>query len=66
MSAESSASSHALAFRWWLGCPELTDEEARLHDLLALHRATAELIRGQRDLLGYDDNDEEQGISSDP
>lgn len=66
MSAESSACSHALAFSWWRGCPEFTDEEARLHDLLALHRATVELIRDQRDLLGYYDSDEELGISSDP
>lgn len=66
MSAESNASSHALAFSWWRGCPELTDEEARLHDLLALHRATVELILDQRNLLGYYDSDEELGISSDP
>ncbi|WP_040283068.1 hypothetical protein [Tessaracoccus massiliensis] len=66
MSAKSNASSHALAFSWWRGCSELSDEEARLHDLLALHRATVELIRDQRDLLGYYDSDEELGISSDP
>jgi len=66
MSAESNASSHALAFHWWRGFPELTDGEARLHDLLALHRATVELIRDQRDLLRYYDSDEELGISSDP
>ncbi|WAL40983.1 hypothetical protein BRM1_03725 [Brevibacterium sp. BRM-1] len=66
MSAESSACSHALAFNWWRGCSELSDEEARLHDLLALHRATVELIRDQRDLLGYYDSDEELGISSGP
>lgn len=66
MSAESNASSHALAFSWWRGWPEFTDEEARLHDLLALHRATVELIREQRDLLGYYDTDEELGISSGP
>jgi hypothetical protein len=66
MSAESNAISHALAFHWWRGCPEFTDEEARLHDLLALHRATVELIRDQRDLLGYYDTGEELGISPDP
>ncbi|TLK50914.1 hypothetical protein [Glutamicibacter sp. V16R2B1] len=66
MSAESNAISHALAFSWWRGCPELSDEEARLHDLLTLHRAKVELIREQRDLLRYYDSDEELGISSDP
>lgn len=66
MSAESNASSHALTFSWWRGCSELSDEEARLQDLLALHRATVGLIRDQRDLLGYYDSDEELGISSDP
>ena len=35
-----------------------TDEE-HLHDLLALHKATVELIRQQRDLLGYYDTDAE-------
>lgn len=55
MSAESSARDHAEAFRWHLGDPELTEEEARLQDLLALFRTTSELIREQRDLLGYYD-----------
>ncbi|PCC45842.1 hypothetical protein [Brevibacterium aurantiacum] len=59
MSAESNARSHAQEFRWWRSDPEMTDEEARLHDLLALHRATVELIREQRDLLGYYDTDAE-------
>lgn len=59
MSAESNARSHAQEFRWWRGDPELSDEEARLQDLLALHRATVELAREQRDLLGYYDTDEE-------
>ena len=57
MSAESNARSHAQEFRWWRGCPELADEEARLQDLLALFRATKELIREQRDLLGYYDSE---------
>ena len=39
--------------------PELTDDEARLQDLLALFRATSELIREQRDLLGYYDSEAE-------
>lgn len=59
MSAESNARSHAEEFRWWRGCPELTDDEARLQDLLALFRATEELIREQRDLLGYYDSEGE-------
>lgn len=58
MTAESNARAHALDFHWWLGNPELTDDEARLHDLLVLHRATKELAREQRDLLGYSDADE--------
>lgn len=66
MSAEPNTSRHALAFHWRRGCTEFTDEEARRHDLLALHRATTELIREQRDLLGYYDTDEELGISSSP
>ena len=53
MSAESNARSHAEVFRWWVGNPEMSDEEALLHDLLALHQATVELIREQRDFLGY-------------
>ncbi|XBH22246.1 hypothetical protein V5R04_03190 [Jonesiaceae bacterium BS-20] len=59
MSAESNARSHAESFRWWVGNPEMTDEEAHLQDLLALHKATVELIRQQRDLLGYYDADDE-------
>ena len=59
MSAESNAYSHAESFRWWIGDPEMSDEEAHLHDLLALHKATVELIRQQRDLLGYYDTDAE-------
>lgn len=39
------------------GCPELTEDEARLQDLLALYGATRELIREQRDLLGYYDSE---------
>ena len=57
VSAESSARAHAEAFRWHLGDPELTDDEARLQDLLSLFRATEELIREQRDLLGYYDSE---------
>jgi hypothetical protein len=57
ISAESNARSHAEEFHWWRGCPELTDDEARLQDLLALYGATRELIREQRDLLGYYDSE---------
>ncbi len=66
MSAESSARDHAESFRWWLGNPEMTDDEAHLHDLLALHRATKELIREQRDLLGLYDTDAELFGEEDP
>lgn len=59
MSAESNAYRYAESFRWWVGNPEMSDEEAHLHDLLALHGATVELIRQQRDLLGYYDTDAE-------
>lgn len=59
MSAESNACSHAESFCWWVGNPEMSDEEAHLHDLLALHEATVELIRQQPDLLGYYDTDAE-------
>lgn len=44
MSAESNARSHAESFSWWKGCPDLTDGEAELRDLLALRDATTELI----------------------
>ena len=46
MSAESNARSHAQEFRWWRGCPELTDEEARLQDLLALFRMLQGMAMG--------------------
>lgn len=59
MTVESNARSHAEEFRWWLGNPELSDDEARLHDLLALRSATEELIREQRDMLGHYDTDAE-------
>lgn len=59
MSAETNADSHAESFRWWIGDPEMSDEEAHLHHLLALHKATVELIRQQRDLLAYYDTDAE-------
>lgn len=59
MSAESNAYSHAESFRWWVGNPEMSVEEAHLHDLLALPKATVELIHQQRDLLGYCDTDAE-------
>lgn len=59
MSAESNARSHVQEFHWWQGTPDLSDEEARFHDLLALHKATVELIRQQSDLLGYYDTDTE-------
>ncbi|OXS78233.1 hypothetical protein D9R06_13575 [Kocuria marina subsp. indica] len=49
----------AESFRWCVGNPEMSDEEAHLHDLLALHKATVELIRQQRVLLGYYDTDAE-------
>ena len=51
MSAESNARTHAEQFRWWRGHPDFTDEEARLQDLLALHRATTELVEDQRELV---------------
>ena len=60
MSAETNAYSHAESFRWWVGNPEMSEEEeAHLHNLLALHKATVGLIRQQRDLLGYCDTDAE-------
>ena len=59
MSAESNAYSHAESFRWWVGNTEMGEEEAHLHGLLALHKATVEVIRQQRDLLGYHDTDAE-------
>lgn len=59
MSAETNAYSHAESFRWRIGDPEISDEEAHLHDLLALHKVTVELIRQERDLLGYFDTDAE-------
>jgi len=59
VSAESSARDHAEAFLWWAGDHELTEDEARVQDLLALFRATKELIREQRDLLGYYDSEAE-------
>lgn len=59
MSAESSARDPAEAFRWWVGDPELALEEARLQDLSALFHATRDLIREQRDLLGYYDSEAE-------
>ncbi|MBC9927233.1 hypothetical protein [Leucobacter sp. cx-169] len=62
MSAESNAHSHAQDFRWWVGNPEMSDEEAHLHDLLALHRATGDLIREQRDILGHYDTDVEPAL----
>ena len=65
MSADSNARSHAEAFRWWAGNPEMSDEEAHLHDLLALHRATTELIREQRVLLRCYDADPEP-LDDDP
>lgn len=59
MSAQSNAEAHAREFHWYQGDPELSEEEARLHDLVTLRTATTELIREQRDLLGYYDTDEE-------
>ena len=44
MSAGSNARSHALDFHWWKGAPGLTEKEAKLRDLTALHDATVELI----------------------
>lgn len=46
------AGAHALVFRYH-DDPELTPEEAQLHDLLALHRVVVDLARRQRDLLGF-------------
>lgn len=48
----------AREFDWFHGDHELSEEEALLHDLIALRNATTELIREQRDLLGYYDTDE--------
>ncbi|MGO1806760.1 MAG: hypothetical protein ACTH01_04270 [Micrococcaceae bacterium] len=59
MTAQSNAEVHAREFHWFKGDPDLSEEEARLHDLIALRNATTELIREQRDLLGYYDSDEE-------
>lgn len=44
MSAESNAKSHAQSFSWWRGCPDITDAEAELRDLVALREAVYELI----------------------
>jgi hypothetical protein len=59
MTAESNARDHAQSFRWWLGNPEMTDEEAHLQDLLALFSATKELICEQRDQMRFYDTDAE-------
>lgn len=40
MSAEPNAHSQVQAFRGWVGSPEMSDDEAHLHDLLAVDRAT--------------------------
>lgn len=44
MSAESSAFNHILDFRWRQGDPAISEPEARLHDLRALHTALAEAV----------------------
>lgn len=44
MSIESNAKSHAEAFRWWRGNPEITEDVAELRDLMALRDATDDLI----------------------
>ncbi|RZT66372.1 hypothetical protein [Leucobacter luti] len=59
MTIESNARSHTEQFRWNVGRDDMSDDEARLHDLIALHRAVGELAREQRDLLGYYDTDAE-------
>ena len=44
MSAENAAFHHVLDFRWRQGDPNLTETEARLHDLRALQSALAEIV----------------------
>lgn len=44
MGIESNARSHAEAFHWWRGHPEITEEVADLRDLMALRDAADELI----------------------
>lgn len=45
MTAESNARSHARAFRWWRGAPDLAEAEAERRDLEALRDACAELLK---------------------
>ncbi|PYI69827.1 hypothetical protein CVV68_01605 [Arthrobacter livingstonensis] len=55
MSAERNARSHAEAFHWWRGNPEMTVDEAELRDLIALREATDGLIANRlRDMRDYD------------
>lgn len=63
MTAESNARSHAEEFRWNVGRADMAAEEARYQDLIALHAATAELVREQREMLGYYDAAAELGLS---
>lgn len=44
MSVASNARSHAQAFRWWRGAPDLTETEAERRDLETLRDACAELL----------------------
>lgn len=44
MSAESTAFSHVLDFRWRQGDPSISEPEARLHDLRALQAAITEVV----------------------
>ena len=48
MSAASNARSHAEDFHWWRGAPGVTEEAAKLRDLIALRDATVELIDEHR------------------
>lgn len=56
MSIESNARSHAEAFHWWRGNPEITEAVAELRDLMAPRDAADELIarevQDMRDLEG--------------
>lgn len=55
MSAESNARSHAEAFHWWRGNPEISDDTAELRDLMAVRDAADALIaREVQDMREYE------------
>lgn len=61
MSAESNARSHAEAFRWWRGAPDLTEVEAERRDLEALRDGCVELlaeIENREDIMTDNDRAE--------